>query len=283
MLAHRAEFSICLIAEVFEVGRRGYYAWLQRGQRKARKAVDEKLLQRIRTIHTESRGCYGSRRVHAELRAAKVKVNLKAVQRLMRSVGLEGQHARRGVTTTQRGRRSHGIEDRVQRHFERSQPNELWVADTTYLPVRGGHAYLAVVMDACTRQVLGWAYDARQDTRLMLRALRMAASGGSVKGVVHHSDQGSQYASRAYQQVCREYGIVSSMGSVGDCYDNAMVESWFATMKRELRLPQRLVDISEMKATVIDYIEGFYNTRRVHSALGYRSPNAYAKSLVNGS
>ena len=215
MWAHRAEFSVRLMAQVFEVGRRGYYAWLKRRQPTSAKVADEQLLQRIRAIHTDSGGCYGSRRVHADLQASKVKINLKAVQRLMRSMGLQGHHARQKVVTTQRSRRGHGIEDRVQRQFERSQPNELWVADTTYLPVRNGHAYLAVVMDACTRQVLGWALDVRQDTRLMLRALRMAASRGSVQGVVHHSDQGSQYASQSFQSMSRRHGIHQSMGSVG--------------------------------------------------------------------
>ena len=270
------------MAEVLKVGRRGYYAWLQRSRDAGKSADDEKLLQRIRAIHADSRGLYGSRRVHAELCASKMKINLKAVQRLMRSVGLQGHHVRRKVMTTKRGRDTHGILDKVQRSFERSQPNELWVADSTYLPVRGGHAYLAVVMDACTRQVLGWAIDVRHDARLMLRALRMAASSGSVKGVIHHSDQGSQYTSGVYQQACRDYGLASSMGSVGDCYDNAMVESWFASMKRELKLSERLVDVAEMKARVIDYIECFYNTRRLHSSLGYQSPNAYAKSLQSG-
>ena len=282
MRAHRAEFSISLMAEAMQVGRRGYYAWLKRDRDPAKQVADERLLQRIRAIHADSRGCCGARRVHAALRASRITVNIKTVRRLMRSAGLQGRHARRKAATTRRGRRPRGVLDTVRRDFGRSRPNELWVADATYLPVRGGHAYLAVVMDACTRQVLGWVCDVKQDARLMLSALRMAASRGSVKGVAHHSDQGSQYTSRVHQKACRDYGIVPSMGSAGDCCGNAMAESWFASMKRELRLSQRLVGAGGMKALVTDYIEGFYNTGRVHSALGCQSPNAYAKALANG-
>ena len=276
MLAYRTEFSISLMAEVFKVSRGAFYAWLKRGRGGSASSQD-RLLQKIRTIHADSRGLYGSRRIHAVLRERGHKVNVKRVQRLMRAAGIEGHHARRQVQTTQRSHHAHGIEDHVQRDFQCSRANKLWVADSTYLPIAKGFAYLAMIMDAYSRQIVGWSFGLKHDAALMLRALRNAANRGPCGGVIHHSDQGSQYTSKSYQRACTAYGLVQSTGSVGDCYDNALAESWFATLKREMKLSEKVYKASVLKDMLMDYIEGFYNTRRLHSALGYLSPVRYAK------
>ena len=198
----------------------------------------------------------------------------------MRELNIRGRQHRRKVVTTRSGRRGHGIPDLVDRQFHPERPDQLWVSDATCLPTREGSLFLAVILDACTRRVLGWRMSKVQDTSLMLGALEMALRGRNPRGVILHSDQGCQYASKAYQSRCVEYGVRQSMGSAGDCYDNAMAESWFATLKREGLPIGCYLSSEETRLRVIDFIEGRYNTCRFHSALGYQSPRDYEEGLL---
>jgi len=254
----------------------GYYAWLRR-PRSPRCLADEKLLVRIRAIHQRSRGTYGAPRVQAELAALGYSVSRKRVARLMREAGLQGASRRRHPTTTVRDRHARPAPDLVQRHFAAQGPDRLWVADITYIPTRSGFLYLAVVVDAWSRRVVGWAMACHLRTELVLGALNMACRQRRPVGVIHHSDQGTQYTSLGFGLRCRQAGVRPSMGSVGDCYDNAMCESFFATLECELLARRSFATPAEAQRAVFDFIESWYNLQRRHSALGYRSPAEFER------
>lgn len=219
MRAHRAVYPIATMCRVLGVSPAGYHAWLRR-RPSPRAEGDVALLKRIRTIHTaSSSGTYGAPRVHAELRAEGRRVGRKRVARLMRAAGLAGVSRRKGVRTTQRRAGARPAPDLVERNFVAEQPNRLWVADITYVPTWAGFLYLAVVLDAFSRRVVGWAMAAHLRSRLVLDALAMALWQRRPDGVIHRSDQGAQYTSLAFGARCREAGVRPSMGSVGDCYD----------------------------------------------------------------
>ena len=275
MRAHQAEFRVSVMARVLGVSRSGYYAWRFRGV-SARALSDAALSEEIREIHRESRGTYGAPRVRAELRARGQRVSRKRIARLMRSLGICGVSRRRRVRTTVRDGAARPAPDLVERDFHADEPNELWVADITYVPTRGRTLYLAVVLDACTRRVVGWAMALHLRTVLVLDALEMALEQERPEKVVHHSDQGCQYTSLAFGERCRRAGVQPSMGSVGDCYDNALAESFFATLECELLDRTEFASPEAAQRAIFDFIEGFYNTRRRHSALGYRSPADFA-------
>ena len=264
-----------------DVSPSGYYAWLVRPA-SARARRDGELLERILAIHTDSRGTYGAPRVQAELRAQGVFVSRKRVARLMRQAGVRGVSRRRFVATTVRDERSVPAPDLVQRDFEVAGPNQLWVADITYIPTWAGFLYLAVVLDAWSRRVVGWARATHLRTELVLDALEMAVRQRRPRGVIHHSDQGCQYTSIAFGKRCGEAGVRPWMGSVGDAYDNAMCESFFATLECELLARRRFATQAEARTAVFDFIEGFYNPRRRHSALGYLSPIEYERRAPEG-
>ncbi len=230
------------------------------------------LAAQIRSIHTRSDGTYGAPRVHAELKDDGVAIARKRVARLMRAAGITGVSRRRGPVTTVRAPKAEHAPDLVERRFTADRPDALWVADITYVPTSAGFLYLAVAMDAFSRKVVGWSM--RHDLRaeLVLSALDMALSQRRPESVVHHSDHGSQYTSFAFGQRCREAGVRPSLGSVGDCYDNAMCESFFATLECELLDRRRFATKSEARMAVFRFIEGWYNPHRRHSSLGYRSP-----------
>ncbi len=190
----------------------------------------------------------------------------------MRSVGVAGVSRRRGPRTTRRNAQARPAPDRVERRFEADAPNRLWVADITYVPTLAGFLYLAIVLDVFSRRVVGWAMAGHLRTALVVEALEMAVTQRRPEAVIHHSDQGCQYTSLAFGARCRERGVVLSMGSVGDCFDNAMAESFFATLECELLDRTTLSTHAEARAALFEFIEGWYNTRRRHSALGYRSP-----------
>jgi putative transposase len=197
----------------------------------------------------------------------------------MRAAGLVGCHRRRHVVTTQREPVRPAAPDLVNRSFVAAAPNHLWMADITYVPTWAGFLYLAVVIDACSRRIVGWAMADNLRTELVLSALEMAVCTRGVRpGVIHHSDHGSQYTSLAFGQRCREAGVVPSMGSVGDCYDNALAESFFATLECELLDRQRFKTRAEARLALFDFIEVFYNRKRRHSALAYHSPAAFEAS-----
>ena len=235
----------------------------------------------IRGIHKASRGAYGAPRVHAELAAAGVRVSRKRVARLMREEGLAGVSRRRGIRTTRVDRRHRAAPDRVERQFRADAPDRLWVADITYVPTWTGFMYLAIVLDVFSRKVVGWAMADHLRTELVLGALNMAIGQRHPTEVVHHSDKGSQYTSLAFGKRCRQMGVQTSTGSVGDCYDNAMAESFFATLECELIERRAFRTRVEARMAVFQFIEGWYNTRRRHSALGYRSPNEFERAATD--
>jgi putative transposase len=275
MSANQAAFPIAAMARALGVSEAGYHAWRRRPP-SARAMADEALLRRIRTVHAVSRGTYGAPRVHAELRAEGRSLGRKRVARLMRGAGLAGASRRKGTrTTTRRGAEARPAPDLVERDFTAEKPNQLWVADITYIPTWTGFLYLAVVLDAFSRRVVGWAMANHLRTDLVLAALDMAVGRRRPDGVIHHSDQGSQYTSVAFGRRCAEAGVRPSMGSVGDAYDNAMAESFFATLECELLDRRGFRSQAEARMAVFSYIEGWYNPSRRHSALGYLSPVSY--------
>lgn len=258
------------MCRVLGLSKSGYYAWLGR-PRSARARQDEVLRAKIRDIHKESRGTYGAPRIHAQLRQGGLRVARKRVARLMREDGLQGASRRRFVVTTRRGK-ERPAPDLVDRNFSASGPDQLWVSDVTYVPTGKGFLYVAVVVDAWSRRVVGWAMRTHLKTALVLEALEMAVQQRQPHDVVHHSDQGCQYTSVAFGARCAVHGVRPSMGSVGDAYDNAMCESFFATLECELLDQHVFTDPNHARTHVFQFIEGWYNPRRLHSALGYASP-----------
>lgn len=276
MSDNQAIFSIRAMCRVLEVSASGYYAWCRRVQ-SARGKEDEQLQQRIRTVHLLSRGTYGAPRIHAELQEQGTRIGRKRVARLLKAADLQGVSRRKHMVTTSRDRSARPAPDLVDRQFVATGPNTLWVADITYVPTWMGFLYLAVVLDVWSRKVVGWAMATHLEASLVTSALNMAIAQRSPLSVIHHSDQGCQYTSIEFGKRCREAGVRPSMGSVGDCFDNAMAESFFATLECELidRSTFRTHDAARVE--IFDFIEGFYNTRRRHSALGYCSPVQFEK------
>jgi putative transposase len=259
---HQAEHRVGTMCRVLKLSRSGYYAWRKRHpSRRARE--DEELSRRIVEIHGFSRGTYGSPRIHAELQDEGVHVGRKRVARLMRQSGIEGVSRRRFVKTTRQSPHQRAAPDLVKRDFTASAPDELWVADITYIPTWAGFLYLAVVLDAWSRKIVGWK---------MANHLRQPV------GVIHHSDRGSQYTSLAFGQRCRAAGVRPSMGSVGDSYDNAMAESFFATLECELIWRNTFRTRAQAEMATFAFIEGWYNPRRRHSRLDYQSPLKYEEA-----
>lgn len=281
MRAHQAEFRVRTMARVLGVSPSGFYAWLRR--QPSRRAREDRLLsEAVREAHAASRGVYGAPRVRAELRASGISVSRKRVARLMREQGLTGVTRRRKFRTTIRNAERRPAPDLVNREFLASAPNQLWVSDITEVPTATRPLYLAATVDAFSRRVVGWAMGLRQQTDLVLGALEMALDQRRAAGVIHHSDQGCQYTSFAFGARCRRAGVRPSMGSVGDCFDNAMAESFFATLECELLARTPLATPEQARREIFTFIEGWYNPRRRHSALGYRSPLDYEREFEAG-
>jgi len=238
------------------------------------------LTAHIDAIHRMSRGTYGAPRIHAELAARGLQIGRKRVARLMRNAGVQGVSRRKPFYTTVRDAAARPAPDLVDRQFTAAGPNQLWVADITYVPTWAGFLYLAVVLDAWSRRVIGWAMETHLRTELVLAALDMALAQRRPTDVIHHSDQGCQYTSVAFGKRCREAGVRPSMGSVGDAYDNAMCESFFATLECELLDRQRFRTQADARLAIFDFIEGWYNPRRRHSALEYLSPMIFERTPV---
>jgi putative transposase len=271
--AHQAEFPIATMCRVLSVSASGFYAWRSRAPSR-RRQDNAALTKTVRTIHAVSRGTYGAPRVHAELAAEGIAASRNRVARVMRAAKIVGISRRKFVVTTVRdGRRQ--APDLVDRTFTADAPNVLWVADITYVPTWMGFLYLAVVLDVFSRRIVGWSMSATLHVTVVLDALNMALTMRRPSGVIHHSDQGSQYTSIEFGNRCRKAGVRPSMGSVGDCYDNAMAESFFATLECELLDRSRFKTHTQARSAVFDFIEGFYNPQRRHSSLGYLSPAAF--------
>jgi putative transposase len=244
----------------------------------SRAETDAALIGDIRAAHAASRGTYGAPRIHAELKEQGLRVGCKRVARLMHAAQLKGVSRRNWIITTVRDREARPAPDLVERNFTAPGPDCLWVADITYIPTWAGFLYLAVVLDAFSRRIVGWAMETYLRTELVLKALDMALAQRRATGVIHHSDQGSQYTSLAFGKRCEQAGVRPSMGSVGDCFDNAMCESFFATLECELLNRQSFKTQVEARMAVFDFIEGWYNPHRRHSALDYLSPINYERS-----
>jgi putative transposase len=268
---HQAEHDVATMCRVLGVSRSGYYAWRARPASK-RRLEDGELVGRVIEIHERSRGTYGAPRIHAELADGGVRVGRKRIARLMRQARIEGVSRRRRTKTTQRSERGRRAPDLVDRNFKADAPNQLWVADITYVPTWAGFLYLAVVLDAWSRRIVGWAMATSLHTKIVLDALDMAVRQRQPIGVVHHSDQGSQYTSLAFGKRCQQANVRPSMGSVGDAYDNAMCESFFATLETELIDRTSFPTKSAARLAVFDFIEGFYNPQRRHSGIQNLSP-----------
>lgn len=272
MNANQADYPVRTMCRVLKVSHSGFYAWRDRSPSK-RTIADAVLTERIRQIHAASDGIYGSPNIHAELRDEGTRVGRKRVARLMRNARLRGVSRRRGfVITTRRDGRQAAAPDLVKRTFTAPGPNRLWVADMTYVPTWSGFVFLAIVLDVWSRRVVGWAVGEQMTTELVLSALNMAIGQRRPSDVIHHSDQGSQYTSVAFGQRCAKLGVRPSMGSVGDAYDNAMAESFFASLECELIDRRSFQTKADARLALFTYIEGWYNPRRRHSALGRISP-----------
>jgi len=274
MKAHQAAHSVPTMCRVLGVSASGYYAWATRCP-SGRTIADRRLLEQIRHFHGASRGTYGAPRIHRDLRAAGVRVGRKRVARLLHAAGLRGVSRRKWITTTVRAPHARPAPDLVQRQFTATGPNQLWVADITYVPTASATLYLGVVLDVWSRRIVGWAMETHLRTELVLAALDMAVAQRRPRDVIHHSDQGCQYTAVGFGARCRTSGVRPSMGSVGDCYDNAMCESFFATLECELLDRVRFATPREARTGIFDFIEGFYNSRRRHSALDYEAPLSF--------
>jgi putative transposase len=271
--AKKAEHSIKTMCRVLGVSRSGFHAWENRAPSRRRRE-DERLVERIRAIHEENRKVYGSPRIHAELRLSDgVRVGRKRVERLMRQAGLSGLRSRKRGRTTIRVPGVRVCEDLVDRAFLAAAPNRLWVADITYLRTWEGWLYLVAVQDVFSRRIVGWSIADHMRAELVTDALQMAlAQRRPEPGLIWHTDQGSQFVSLAFGQQARAAGIAQSMGSKGDCFDNAVAESFFATLKKELIHGRSWPAKAELRTEVFEYIEVFFNRRRRHSTLGMLSP-----------
>ena len=281
--AHRDMLPVRAMCRVLGSSSSGFYAWMKRPP-SARARRDAVLRGLVLASWRNSRRTYGRRRIHADLKAQGESVSQKRVARLMREMGIRVARRRRKRPARKGSSRTTcSTPDLVNRNFQAARPNELWVADITEVPTDAGPLFVAVVIDVWSRLVVGWAAETHVRTELVEQALDMAIRRRRPEaGVVHHSDRGTQYASRAFGDRCRKAGTRLSMGSVGDAYDNAMCESFFATLECELLDRHHFASRAEARMAVYDFMEGFYNPHRRHSALGYQSPAAFEQRQVPG-
>ena len=281
MKANQVTYPIATMCRTLGVSPSGYHAWKIRPPSK-RATSDAGMTERIRAFHARSRGTYGSPRIHQDLFEEGAHVGRKRIARLMRLAGLQGVSRRKGCRTTIRNGDTCPAPDLVERNFTATAPDQLWVADITYIPTWAGFLYLAAVLDAFSRRIVGWAMETHLRTELVLDALNMALWRRRPSGVIHHSDQGCQYTSIAFGKRCKEAGVRPSMGSAGDCYDNALCESFFATLECELLDRQRFRTQAEARMAIFEFLEGWYNPHRRHSGVGNLSPMEYErKHAVN--
>jgi len=278
---HAEEFPVDVMCDVLEVSRSGYYAWRNRpASSQAQRRIE--LVERIQAAHVESQKNYGSPRVHRELRDQGIACSENTVAKLMKDHGIRSKMHRRFVVQTTDSRHGHPIaENRLNQQFDVPAPNQVWAADITYIPTGEGWLYLAVVLDLCSRKVVGWAADDHLRAELPAAALQMALTQRRPpEGLLHHSDRGVQYACDDYQALLARHQITCSMSRRGNCYDNAVVESFFGTLKTELIHHHTYATRNEARLALFEYLEVFYNRKRRHSALDYHSPAEYEATFT---
>jgi putative transposase len=274
----RNEFPVSRMCQVLKVSSSGYYAWRQRPP-SAREMANQELSDKIKMVYDDSYGTYGSPRVYRELKAQGVACSENRVARLMRLRYLKAKQTKRYRSTTRRNKVHPAAPNLLKRDFETERPNQKWLSDITYIPTQEGWLYLAAVLDLYTRGIVGWAMSERMTSDLTIAALKMAIQQKQPDpGLLHHSDQGSQYTDSTYQELLKDHGIQVSMNGVGSWYDNAPMESFFGTLKSELVHHRAYCTRDEARADLFFYVEAFYNRRRRHSALNYLSPEAYEKT-----
>ncbi len=270
----KVNYPVRLMCRLLDVSPSGYYAWTTRPT-STREFQDQMLLVLIRESHERSRRTYGMPRVWEDLKEIGIGIGRKRVARLMRREGIRGAYRRRRFKTTLRDVTAELSEDLVNRQFSATEPNRLWVADIKQIDTGQGPLYIAAVQDAFSRRIVGWSMRNNLKTEIVLDALEMAYRSRRPTEVIHHSDHGCQYTSIAFGRACERAEVTTSMGSVGDCFDNALAESLWATLDRDLLSQQNFATRAQARSAIFDYIEGFYNPYRRHSAIGYKSPAAF--------
>jgi len=261
-----------VLCSVFDVSRSGYYAWLRRPESQ-RKTQDKALSQMVKEIHQQSNGEYGSPKIHQELRRRGKRCGRKRVARLMRKDGLKAKTVRKFKATTNSNHSLPVAANLLDRDFSPAKPNKAWAADITYIWTNEGWLYLAVVIDLFSRAVVGWSMSERMTRTLVMDAFTLAVKRRNPPpGLIHHSDRGSQYASADFQSLLTKYGAICSMSRKANCWDNAPVESFFGLVKRALVFHNHYQTRAQARQSIFDYIERFYNRKRIHSSLGYRTP-----------
>lgn len=268
----RSKYKISMLCAILDVSRSGYYAW-KKHKPSQREETNQVLLEHICRIHKLSRKAYGSPRMHFQLRKEGLICNRKRVVRLMHLAGLQGRRKRRRVVTTDSRHTFPIAPNHLNRDFTAVRPNQKWVADITYIPTQEGWLYLAGVMDLFSRKIVGWNMSGQLDTSLVENALLMAFYQRQPDhGLLHHSDRGCQYASATIRTLLADHRVIVSMSGKGNCYDNAVMESFWGTLKNEWVHHQKYLTRAQARTDIFGYIEGFYNTVRLHSSLGYSSP-----------
>jgi putative transposase len=275
MYDHRGIHLVRRMCRVLGVSASGYYAWLNRPESN-RARENRRLVVEIKAIHKENRGVYGSPRIHAELMDRKTHVSENRVARLMRENGIAAKQKKKYKATTDSNHTLPVAPNILERDFEASGPNQKWLADISYIPTREGWLYLAAVLDLYSKLIVGWSMSSRMTKNLVLDALKMAVDRRRPgPGLIHHSDQGRQYASKAYRKKLKSHRMICSMSRKANCWDNAPMESWFHSLKTELVTHKNYLTRMQAKADIFEYIEIFYNRSRKHSALGYMNPEQY--------
>ena len=278
---HRDKFPVRRMCKVLGVSPSGYYARRKRPT-SAREMANRELLKRIQAVFEESGKTYGSPRVHQALKQQEVRCSKNRVARLMRLCRLQAKQTKRYKTTTRRNKAHPVAPNLLQRDFTANRPDQKWLADITFISTRKGWLYLATILDAYSRRIVGWAMSKRMTDKLTIAALRMAFElRQPAPGLIHHSDQGAQYTSHAYQDLLSSHGIQVSMNSIGSWYDNAPMESFFGTLKGELVHHNTYLTREQARSDIFFYIEAYYNRRRLHSSLDYVSPVAYEQTYLN--
>lgn len=269
------------MCQVFGVSRSGYYAWLKR-PRSERTQKQQRLSQHIQRIFLGSRRLYGSPKITQVLRSQGHVVSQKTVARLMKEKGLRSRTVKKYKVTTNSKHTLPAHDNVLNQQFVAQSPNEVWMADITYVPTQEGWLYVASIMDLFTRKIVGWKADERMSKNLVLKALDQAVQRQQPEsGVLHHSDRGSQYASREYQERLSRYGMAGSMSRKGNCYDNACIESFHSVLKKELVFLETFKTRQQAKQRIFEYIEIFYNRQRIHSSIGYQSPTNFERMYYN--